>query len=222
MEIERISNIITKHFFTKLGFMRMLGESQERVICILAGGRGKRIGMDKAFVELCGKTLIEIALEKARAFSSTVVLSSGRRKLYLPDTYEIEDTEGEGPIAGIYSTLLRFKKVLFFPVDMPFLRTDIFDLIWKLSGNSDITVCKINGRLHPLVGVYQNSCTSILRKAIKSKKYSLVRLLKEHQNTFNIKILDDAFFERYKNLQMIFMNINSKEDLEIAKRYKNC
>ncbi|BAT70892.1 molybdopterin-guanine dinucleotide biosynthesis protein A [Thermosulfidibacter takaii ABI70S6] len=196
-------------------------KSQGKVVCILAGGKSRRMGTDKALVKLHNLRLIDIAVEKAREISNNVVVSCGKRKLDIPDIHQIEDLEGEGPIAGIYSVLTHFSKVLFFPVDMPYLSTHLLNHIWDLSENYDITICRINGTFYPTVGVYKKSCLSVLERAIANKRYSLMNAIQNAGDELQINILDNESFAQYKNLNIMFMNINTWEDLKVAERIKN-
>ncbi len=193
-------------------------ESQERVICILAGGKSKRMGKDKALLEFCGKTLVECMIEKAKVFTDRIVISVGKRKLDISYP-QIEDVKGEGPIAGIYSVLLRFEKVLFVPVDMPLIEPCVFDTIWANSFKTHITVCETNRRIQPLVGVYTKQVLFFIEKAIDNNNFSLVKMIRACQTHLKVKVLRVEDFGW--NLSW-FMNVNTQKEFEIAKRYKTC
>jgi len=52
--------------------MRFIGDKIAGAV--LAGGRSVRFGSDKRFIELDGKTLLEISLEKIKRFKNKVVV----------------------------------------------------------------------------------------------------------------------------------------------------
>ncbi len=198
--------------------MNTYKESQERVICILAGGKGKRIGKDKALIKLCNKRLIDIAVENAKLFSKNIVISCGKRRLNL--CVEIEDMIGEGPMAGIYSVLRNYKRVLFFPVDMPFIEPHLFEVLWERSKNYHITIVKFKKRLIPTLGVYTNECVFLLERKIKKKDLSLKLFVKEASDKLKVNILSHEDL-KVKKEEIIFLNINTEEDLKIAEKYKD-
>lgn len=167
------------------------------------------MGRDKAYVTVGGKRLIDIALSKAFNFASVVVVSCGRRRLGF-GVEEVEDVAGEGPLAGVYSVLLRYGRVLFFPVDMPFLTVDVFETLWRASERADVAVCRVGGRVYPVVGVYSSVVLDEIACLMDSSNYRLLDLIKR---------LDNVVFLDFPEGDVRFLNINTEKDLEVAERY---
>ncbi len=175
----------------------------------MAGGKGKRLGRDKAYVTIGGKRLIDIALSKAFNFASVVLISCGKRELGL-GVEEIKDVAGKGPLAGVYSVLLRHRRVLFLPVDMPFLTVDVFEALWRVSENADVAVCRVGCRVQPVVGVYSNIVLGEIARLIDSSNYKLSELIER---------LDNVVFLDFPEGDVRFLNINTRKDLEVAERH---
>ncbi len=94
---------------------------------VLAGGRSARMGQDKALLRVDGRPMVEIAVEKLRAFCADVSIAGNRDDLrpYAPVVHE---TRSEvGPAAGVEAGLLAATQpwVLFVPVDVPLMPADL-------------------------------------------------------------------------------------------------
>ena len=91
--------------------------------------------------------------------------------------------------------------------DMPLMRSGVLerlvDAIYDLPA-----VFEVDGRVHPLVGTYPSSLMRDLRKNIEEGDLSLMSFLKR-VGFIPIKIDD-------KSVQGCFLNLNTKEDLEMV------
>ena len=90
---------------------------------VLAGGRARRMGTDKALVEFGGKRLVEVALGVLRGAGLATSILGVRPDLgaFAP---VVEDPEpGQGPLAGICAGLASTSArwAVFVPVDLPLL-----------------------------------------------------------------------------------------------------
>lgn len=100
--------------------MVVSGMSGSTTGVVLAGGRSRRMGRDKAVLPFCGRSLLEHMLDLLARGGADPCLISGLYAGYdcIPDT----DADG-GPVAGIRSVAeaLPGQRLLFVPVDMPLL-----------------------------------------------------------------------------------------------------
>src|ERR1700746_750117 len=90
---------------------------------ILAGGKSSRMGSDKAFLDLGGRSLLARSLDLARSVTPDVKIVGDPAKFSafaptIPDLYS-----GRGPLAAIHAALTNsatdFNLIL--AVDLPFL-----------------------------------------------------------------------------------------------------
>ena len=90
---------------------------------ILAGGRGSRIGGDKALVQLGGRPLITYPLAAARAAGlETVVVAKRTTKLpHLDVPILLEPDAPVHPLVGVLTALQKLPAVIALPCDMPFV-----------------------------------------------------------------------------------------------------
>lgn len=130
---------------------------------ILAGGESRRMGRDKAWLKLEGRTLLALAIEKARAAGCGEVMISGRSDqdysaLGCPVLHDLEP--GFGPVAGIERGLhaCAAPLLLVLAVDLPDISVDFLK---RLRGRCDrITgaVPRRAGQFEPLAAIYPKRC----------------------------------------------------------------
>lgn len=103
---------------------------------ILVGGKSSRMGQDKALLPYKGKRLVDFVADTVRAAGVSRLYVSGKIADYpsFPDPLS-----GCGPVNGICSCILRlsmnYKRLLFVPVDMPCLTTDLIRLLVDCSAH---------------------------------------------------------------------------------------
>ncbi len=101
----------------------MSAEFSDVTVFILAGGKSTRMGTDKAFVPLDGRTLLARALDLARSVSSEVRIVGDKEK-FAPFAPVVEDIfPGCGPLGGIHAALRSSQTDLnvVLAVDVPFV-----------------------------------------------------------------------------------------------------
>lgn len=98
---------------------------------ILAGGRSRRMGADKAFARLAGRPLVTHVLERLAPQVDRVVISSNAPAAGFADTgvAVLPDVLGgfRGPLAGVHAALAAFPgaAVVSVAVDLPRLPRDL-------------------------------------------------------------------------------------------------
>ena len=94
---------------------------------VLAGGKSSRMGEDKALLAFCGRSLVEIAVEKLRGFCAEVSIAGNREDLaaFAPVVSEtrLEAGPGAGIEAGLRAAVCDW--VLFTPVDVPLVPAEL-------------------------------------------------------------------------------------------------
>src|SRR5215471_14228285 len=105
---------------------------------VLAGGKSTRMGRDKAFLELGGKTLLRNALAFARAVASEVKIvgDPGKFGEFAPVVRDIYPDRG--PLGGIHAALAEStgELNLMLGVDLPFLDVGFLQLLISAAQDS--------------------------------------------------------------------------------------
>ena len=155
------------------------------VYCVLAGGKSRRMGCDKAFLQFGDKFALELLLERFYTSGERVCLSSaagdiGERLIHMerrPE--EIGDCIADiGPAGGIYSLLKVLKDDIFVvATDMPFADVRFARCLKNLGGQRDLIVMeRENGMREMLFAYYGQSCLKPLESMIHEGDYRLQNL----------------------------------------------
>ena len=190
---------------------------EETIVVILAGGLSRRMGRDKAQVELGGVPLLE---RQVRAWSGqfpAVYVSVDRPGRF--DTYgagELCDLRpgNQGPLAGLEAAFLGTgaERVFLTAVDLPFAQPELAGLV--LDALEDHAACCLrwpDGRLEPLFAAYHRSCLAVVQACLEEGRRSFHALLERVDCRYLApQQLPGAALE-----QMLF-NVNTPEQLRQA------
>ncbi len=189
---------------------------------ILAGGDSMRIGTDKGLIDLNGKRLISYVIESLRPVVDEiiVVVGSEERIPYYRNTVEddvqvVPDMYDDGsPMIGLI-TGLTYAKGAYAVVaacDMPFINSDLVDLLFLLSFELNGTLLvKSNGWVEPLPAVYKVDIGK--RRAVQLRTQGDLRLRKV------LETLPDVARIQVERLKVIDPDLRSFFDLDTRDRY---
>ena len=203
------------------------GRSKARSAIVLAGGRGRRMGIvEKALLEFEGKTILERLLENLFRVVDEVILSvrdMTQKEKLLPvlekfPSREIRfcfDTlEDAGPLEGIRAGLLESRSEYSFVCagDMPFVNIRVVDLLFEKAEGHDVALPRWEERMfEPLHAVYSRKLIPEIEKAFERGKHSVLTPVFEMQDVVFVEISEIR--ELDPELRT-FANINTVEDLE--------
>jgi molybdopterin-guanine dinucleotide biosynthesis protein A len=186
---------------------------------ILAGGKSSRMGEDKAFLKLGGKTLLDIGRSLAGRVCQCVRIV-GDRGRFGPEA--IEDVFPEsGPLGGIHAALSATASDLnlVLAVDTPFL--DPKFLQWMLdqaaSSEAAVTVPKLSTGYQPLCAVYRRSFKDVAEEALKSGRFKIDALYE----TVSLRLIGEAEMNQLAFDTRMFDNLNTRADFDRAVKVKN-
>ncbi len=142
---------------------------------ILAGGESRRMGRDKAWVELDGQPLIKLALAKIRRLGVEEIFISGRpgedySGLKCPVLTDLEP--GYGPLGGIERALCSCTTplLLVLAVDLPHMTSGYLERLARQCEPWVGVVPQRDGGLEPLAAIYPQRCHAILRDFIAQSR----------------------------------------------------
>lgn len=184
---------------------------------ILAGGKSSRMGTDKGFLKLNGKTFIEYSIEAIKPLVSQIMIVSNNPDYDVFNIKRVDDIiKDSGPLAGIYAGLQHSKTEynLVLSCDIPLIKTEILEqLIGAQDGYSDVIQIVSRGKFMPLIALYKKTCEPTFYQLLKNDE----RRLQVAINLCKLKnIVLSSEFENFTE------NINTLESLEkIANDFKN-
>ena len=154
------------------------------VAAILAGGESRRMGTDKARLELGGVTLLERAARTAHSASLPVIVV-GRD---CPDDWPFPEAAffsdavpGRGPLGGLQTALTHTGgPVLALACDLPLLTADALRWLSEQTpsemGEHGLAV-RNSGQWEPLFSVYTSACLSLIAARLAEGRLSLYGLI---------------------------------------------
>ena len=182
------------------------------------------MGQDKALLQLAGRSLLQLALDKLR----TLPLAAGPRIAGAPLEHAgvVADLHpGCGPLSGIEAALAASTQALnvFLPVDMPLLPPGF--LLWILRRaqitGALMTVGRINGLPQPLCAVYHKHLLRPHHRSLLAGDYKVMPVVTaaatEHGNIdlFDVERVDSAQPFDFSPLPLYrwFHNCNTPGDM---------
>lgn len=195
----------------------MDGASLDVAAFILAGGKSTRMGTDKAFVRLNGRTLLARVLEVIRSVTTDVHIVGDATKFgaFAPVVKDI--FPDCGPLGGIHAALRASKAELnlILAVDVPFVSFALLQFLLAYARNSgaSVTVPRINQRWQPLCAVYRREFAVAAETALRAGRYRIDALFDQVQP----QVVEGEALEAAGFSSNIFRNLNTKEDLEAAR-----
>jgi len=194
---------------------------------ILIGGRSSRLGTDKAFVELGGKTLAERAIATVRDGLSTerITMVAGSsiqfatRAIAVGVRFIFDLHEDRGPLGGLHAALANSQTPWIFVLacDYPFLSPDMISMLKEKIGDEFGAVVpqQNDGRLQPLCAFYEvETARTIVEEILDRPRVSPP--LHELAAQLNPRIVKFDEYSHLTGADEFFLNVNTEEDLQNA------
>ena len=190
---------------------------------ILAGGRSRRLGRDKAVVLFDGEPLIRRVIRRAaagvnaRAGDVVVVVADPARAAALPLESEqrtaVDAFPGSGPLGGIYTGLVaaRTDWSLVVACDLPFLSVPLLRYMAGLRDGADIVAPVVNGRPEPTHALYSRRCQPAIAARLQAGRLKAADLFSDVDVT--VRYTDETEIRRFDPELLSFFNINRPADL---------
>ncbi|OGW00608.1 MAG: hypothetical protein A2889_04260 [Nitrospinae bacterium RIFCSPLOWO2_01_FULL_39_10] len=156
---------------------------------ILAGGKNSRIGLNKAFLEIGGKRIIDRTVEiYKKIFDEILIITNTPEDYqYLTESVILGEAKNlklkiytdliphRGSLGGIYTGLYYSKSdyAFFAACDMPFLNERVIRHIIKVARDYDIIVPYFKHRLHPLHAVYSKKCLPLIKVMVGKNRLKI-------------------------------------------------
>lgn len=184
---------------------------------ILAGGKNSRISMTKALIQLGEQTIIERTVHLfqrlfdeviivTNKFDDYVCLNAKLTKDLIPET---------GPLGGLYTGLALSANDYSFVAacDMPFIDPAIILHLqnYTYSRSYEVIVPEFNGFIEPLCAFYSKQCIRSILDHIHQRDFKI----RSFYSRVKVKEVPCSHF---KSVERAFFNINTREDLLVARK----
>ncbi len=200
---------------------------------ILAGGKSKRMGENKALMRLGNNTLIGHVIHRVRPITNELLLitNSPDEYTHLGIRMHSDIVQNAGALGGIHTGLTHASHdtVLCVGCDSPFIVPDLLSYLVSALGEYDAVMPYTCRNPNEYLGVNQKDQRQTIRQTLCAaySKNCLAAIegmfnksdLRVHALAEHAKVLTIApeIWQTYDSKGLSFLNINSPEDFEKAK-----
>jgi molybdopterin-guanine dinucleotide biosynthesis protein A len=183
---------------------------------VLAGGASQRMGRNKAFLELGGRALIEIVIERMTQVCAEVLVVAGDARPYAGlGVPVVEDRfRGVGVLGGLHAGIEAATHELTIAVgcDMPFLNPDLLRAFAGWAIGFDVVVLREGENVEPLHAVYRRTCIPAMESVIRANQRRIISLF----SRVRVRYVTTEDVTPFDPDLRSFRNINTPADWEAA------
>lgn len=181
---------------------------------ILAGGKSRRMGRDKADLELAGETLLARSMDNARSWGARRIFVAGPARGWQKAEY-VSDPQGYEPssLLGFYAGMLASDSAWKVVVgcDMPFVGKEMIHALWEAK-NQGGAVATWHNRLQPLPGLFPREASEVIARLLEQNRFHLAAVL----DYLNPGVVARETIISFDPRGLSFFNINSPDEYELA------
>lgn len=184
-------------------------------LAILASGYSRRMGTDKALLQIRGRPLIDyVSSSLSPLFRETIIVTPNPKREYVRFGDRFVKDMKRGPLEAIYLAIQNVgsEKVFVVGADMPFVSPPVVQYLLGLSGEV-VMPRHANGMFEPLHAIYSKNTLPEIEKSVRFGRKDSVSFLR---NIANVNYVPVAELKSYDPQLLTFFNVNSKEDLRGA------
>lgn len=182
---------------------------------IMAGGKSRRMGQDKAWIELDGEPLIKrVADVLAMVADEVLVVANDPRYEALGLRVVPDRWPQAGALGGIATGVgaAAHDTVLVAACDMPFLSAAVWRVVLEHRGEADVVIPKIGGEYETLHALYERTCLPHMARAIAENRLRVVSFFE----AVSVRAIDEPELRAVDPTLRAFTNVNTPEELATA------
>lgn len=190
---------------------------------VLTGGQSRRLGRDKALLELGGRPLVLRTVERLKPVVAQVSLVGAPERyahLGLPLLADPDPANpGRGPLAGIVAALAASEHDwnLVVACDLPYLESRFLEFLLEQAAadaGADAVIPFVEGRWQPLCAAYHRRSLAVFERVLATGDTRIARAF-EH---LRVRALTAELLHRFAFNERIFKNMNTPEEYEEVRR----
>jgi len=178
---------------------------------ILIGGKSRRMGRDKAFLEVAGKPLFERVLEVFRkSFAKVVLVGGGEERFSGYDLPVMTDIYPGSSLGGLYTGLYRAKTDYVFAssCDLPFPNVEVLNYLCSLKDGFDAVVARTAYGYEPFFALYAKSCLGPIKTQLNSGDCCAYTYYPQ----VRVRFVADDELAQFNRDGRAFLNVNTPEE----------
>ena len=188
---------------------------------VLAGGKGLRLGHEKALETVGNKSLIQWVVLSLSFFTGDIIITTSTEQppfplVDYPRVKMVSDTyPDKGPLGGVHTGLAASDSFYNFVVacDMPFLNQALLDYMVQGSAGFDVVIPRLGDMIEPLHAVYSKRCLTPIEHLLKQGTLSVRELFA----LVRVRYVEAVEIDRFDPEHLSFFNINTEAELKMAR-----
>ena len=189
---------------------------------VLAGGKGLRLGRDKALETVDSQSLLQRVVNHLSSFSSEIIIVTAKGKS-LPQFFRnprfrvVADAyPGRGALVGLATGLAasRARYNLAVACDMPFLNQALLRYMLGLTDGFDLVIPRLADMVEPLHAVYARSCLAPIERLLEQGNMRINTLFE----LVKVRYVEADEVDHFDPRHLSFFNVNTRADLEKAQQ----
>ncbi len=193
-------------------------ESGDMTGVILAGGKSRRMGRPKLFVDVGGIPMFERVYRVCEeVFTEIIIVANDSDPFRRYDAQVVPDIiPGKGPLGAIYTGLVHASQDHCFCVaaDMPFLNTRLIRHMIERSAEGDVIIPKTSDGHHPLHAIYAKDCRKPIEALLSRGDLKIIDFFPE----VTVIYVPEGEIRQYDPLLKSLTNVNTDDDLDHAQK----
>jgi len=189
---------------------------------VLAGGKGLRLGRNKATETINGTSLLQRAISQLSFLNTDIIIVAAENQSipglngHSRSRIVTDSRPDKGPLVGIYTGLAESSSFynLVVACDMPFLNRDLLQYMIQVADNFDIVVPRFDDMVEPLHAVYSRNCLAVAEGLLNQGSLSVYELFP----LVRVRYVEAEELDRFDPQHFSFFNINTESDLEKARQ----
>jgi molybdopterin-guanine dinucleotide biosynthesis protein A len=182
---------------------------------IMAGGKSKRMGQDKAWIELDGEPLVKRVADVLAQVADEVIVVANDPKYERLGLRVVRDRYPDGgALGGIATgvTAATHDTVLVAACDMPFLSVDVWRLIVGHAGEADVVIPRVGGEFETLHALYTKACVPHIARSLAENRLRVISFFDQ----VKVLAIEEPELRASDPTLRSFTNVNTPEELASA------
>lgn len=182
---------------------------------VMAGGRSRRMGRDKAWIDVGGSPLIQRVIDVLAAVADEVIVVANEPRYATLGRRVVPDRFPDGGALGGIATgvgAATHDTVLVAACDMPFLDAAVWRSLLAAQAGADVVVPMIGDEHQTLHALYTRACLPAMERALAAGRMRVISFFDE----VRVRRLPEELLRAVDPTLRSFTNVNTPEELAAA------
>jgi len=185
---------------------------------IMAGGRSRRMGRDKAWLDLGdGRPIVRRVIDALSEVADEVLIVANDPRYATLGPRVVPDRFPDGGALGGIATgvgAASHPTVLVAACDMPFLRADLWRLLLSRAGEADVVIPRVAGEYETLHAVYTKACVPAMERALAAGRMRVISFFDD----VRVRTVEEDELRAIDPDLASLTNLNTPEELDAARK----